>query len=80
MITMNDITSAAPNQLHDIRTQLVVEKMKMDKFFSIFLDSHEMDDQDTNTPEWATYREMIKSYERLNHLIKSTDYYITHRV
>lgn len=77
---MSDITSAAPSQLHGIRTQLIVEKMKMDKFFSIFLDNNEMDDQDTNTPEWATYREMIKSYERLNHLIKSTDYYIAHRV
>lgn len=79
MISFRDITNAGPNQLIDIRNQLVVEKMKLDKFFSVFLDESEMDDQDTNTPEWVTYREMLKSYERVNQLIKSTDYYIKHR-
>lgn len=79
MISFRDITNAGPNQLIDIRNQLVVEKMKMDKFFSVFLDESEMDEQDTNTPEWVTYREMLKSYERVNQLIKSTDYYIKHR-
>lgn len=79
MISFRDITNAGPTQLINIRNQLVVEKMKLDKFFSVFLDESEMDEQDTNTPEWVTYREMLKSYERVNQLIKSTDYYIKHR-
>lgn len=79
MITLRDITTAQPNQLVPIKNQLIVEKMKLDKFFSMFLDENEMDDDNTNSPEWVTYREMLKSYERVNQLIKSTDYYISHR-
>lgn len=80
MITLSDIHKAGPGQLPGIKNQLIVEKMKMDKFFSVFLDQSEMDDQDTNSPEWVTYREMLKSYERINQLLKSTDYYISHRI
>lgn len=79
-ITQKQLYEASADQLDAIRTQLIVDKMKMDKFFSIFLDESEMDDQDTTTAEWTTYREMLKSYERINQLIKSTDYYISHRV
>ena len=79
MITRSEIHNAGPEQLLTIRDQLIVEKMKLDKFFSIFLDENEMDDDNTNSPEWVTYREMLKSYERVNQLIKSTDYYISHR-
>lgn len=80
MITLTQIVNATPNQLPGIRGELIVEKMKLDKFFSVFLDENEMDDNDTTTPEWVTYHEMLKTYERVNQLIKSTDYYISHRV
>lgn len=79
MITLTDIIDASPTQLYDVRDQLVVAKMKLDKFFSIFLDENEMDDNNTDTAAWLTYREMTKEYERVTNLIKSTDYYISHR-
>lgn len=56
--------------------QLIVEKMKLDKFFSIFLDRNELDDNDTDTLEWKTYRMMTKEYERVEDLIKTTKYYL----
>lgn len=79
MIKHSDIVDAQGQQLFNIKNQLIVEKMKLDKFFSKFLDANEMDEEDTTTPEWFTYKEMLKDYERVNKLIKSADYYIAHR-
>lgn len=83
MITRSLIAETAAhsyNELFNIKNTLVVEKMKLDKFFSVFLDSAEMDEEDVNTPEWVTYREMLKNYERVNTLITATDYYLANRV
>jgi hypothetical protein len=52
--------------------------MKLDKFFSIFLDQYEMTEDDLDTPEWFTYREMLKHYDQITDLIKKTDYRIEH--
>lgn len=56
--------------------QLCVDRMKMDKFFSVFLDNNELPDDNTETPEWVTYREMMKEYGRIGSLIKSAEYYL----
>lgn len=78
MITHRQITAAQSTELATIKNTLTVDKMKLDRFFSVFLDEAEMDTEDTNTHEWITYREMLKEYERVNDLIKTTDYYLGH--
>lgn len=79
-VTRCEVLEADPQTLGIIRHNLIVERMKLDKFFSVFLDSVEMDDQDTSTMEWITYREMLKEYSRVEHLIKTTDNRIRHYV
>ena len=78
MITYEQVHGARDNKqsLRNLRNGLVVDKMKLDKFFSIFLDSVEMDLDDTTTPEWITYKQMIKEYHRVERLITTTDYYL----
>ena len=70
-LTLEQIYKATPGQLESFRNTLVIDKMKMDKFFTIFLDNAEMDNDNTSTPEWITYREMLKEYGRINDRIKT---------
>lgn len=78
MITYEQVHNAREDKqsLAKLRSGLVIEKMKLDKFFSIFLDSVEMDPNETTTPEWFTYKQMIKEYQRVERLITTTDYYL----
>ena len=66
-MTMNE-------KLHD----LTVQKMKLDKFFSMFLEKFErqMDPDRTDTPVWKLYKNKLKEYEKVDHEIKSTRYWI----
>jgi hypothetical protein len=75
MITINDIVSASTPRLHEMKSQLLVARMRMDKFFSLFLDNAELTEDDASS-EWKVYKEMLKDYDQVNHLIKTTDYYI----
>lgn len=74
---MNIRLSTAPKSaLLAHRNELIIQKMKMDKFFSVFLDTHDLTEENTCTPEWHTYKAMLNDYEKLNASIKTTDYYI----
>lgn len=77
-LTRSIIESSARNTdaIQHYHMQLIVEKMKLDKFFSIFLDRYELDDNNTDTLEWKTYRMMTREYERVENLIKTTKYYL----
>lgn len=77
-ITRSMISAAAGdrNQLSSYRQLLVVDRMKMDKFFSVFLENETMSEEDITTPAWFTYKEMSKSYNNVNTLINTIDYYI----
>jgi len=57
---------------------LQVEKMKLDKFFSMYLEKFErkMDPDNTNTPVWKLYRDKLKEYEKVDYEIKATKYWI----
>jgi hypothetical protein len=57
---------------------LHVQKMKLDKFFSMFLEKFErkMDPDNTNTPIWKLYKSKLKEYEKVDHEIKATMYWI----
>jgi len=60
--------------LHD----LTVQKMKLDKFFSMFLEKFErqMDPDKTDTPVWKLYKNKLKEYEKVDHELKATQYWI----
>jgi hypothetical protein len=57
---------------------LLLQKMKLDKFFSMFLEKFErkMDPDNTNTPIWKLYKSKLKEYEKLDREIKATKYWI----
>jgi hypothetical protein len=76
MITLQEISSASYDKLQEIKNDLIVQKMKLDRFFSVFLDSVELSDENVGDDNWITYREMLKDYNEVEHLIRTTDYYI----
>jgi hypothetical protein len=83
MITVEQLSAMAGERnyqgIADAKTQLLVERMKMDKFFSMFLDKFErkMDPDNTNTPIWKLYKQKMKEYGELERAIKSSNYYLT---
>jgi hypothetical protein len=64
------------------RQILIVQKMKLDKFFSMFLEKYErkMDPDKTDTPIWKLYKTKLKEYDKLNHGIRTAEYWITKNV
>jgi hypothetical protein len=57
---------------------LQIEKMKLDKFFSMFLEKFErkMDADNTDTPVWKLYKDKLKEYDKVNQELKHTEYWI----
>jgi hypothetical protein len=57
---------------------LQIEKMKLDKFFSMFLEKFErkMDADKTDTPIWKLYKTKLKEYDKVNQELKHTEYWI----
>ena len=66
----------------DEKNRLVIERMKMDRFFTLFLDKFErkMDPDKTDTPVWKLYKQKLKEYDKINHGIKTADYWIAKHV
>ena len=64
------------SQLKTLREELIIEKMKMDKYFTIFLDNNPLRDDVLDTPEWSEYHAKFKEYHILNTLLKTTDFYL----
>ena len=59
--------------------QLVIDKMKLDKFFSLYLDKFgsKMDHEKPNTKSWALYKQKMTEYSTLNTNIKTLEYRIS---
>jgi hypothetical protein len=57
---------------------LQIEKMKLDKFFSMFLEKFErkMDSDKTDTPIWKLYKAKLKEYDKVSQELKHTEYWI----
>lgn len=57
---------------------LQLEKMKLDRFFSMYLDKFgsKMDHEKPNTKIWALYKAKLKEYEEVSQQIKRLDYWI----
>lgn len=66
------------NELITKLNTLQVQKMKMDKFFSMFLEKFErkMDADNSSTLVWKLYRDKLKEYDKIDREIKSTNYWI----
>lgn len=58
--------------------KLRVEKMKLDRFFSVFLDRYgdRLDSSNNQTAEWKLYRTKFDEYEQLESKIKYLQYQI----
>ena len=63
----------------DKRNDLYIQRMKLDRFFTMFLDKFEkqMDSDNTNTPIWKLYKTKLKEYDAIQRDIKSATYWIT---
>jgi hypothetical protein len=59
-----------------------LQKAKLDKYFSEFLDKNdrEMSEANYDSPAWITYRDMLKDYEVVEKFIGTSRYYITKNV
>ena len=64
--------------LNDQYSDLQVQKMKLDKFFSMFLEKFErqMDPDRTDTPVWKLYKNKLKEYEKVDNELRTTQYWI----
>ena len=83
MNTLQQLSALAGDRnyagIRKVQSELFVERMKMDKFFSMFLDKFErkMDPDNTDTPVWKLYKAKLKEYGELERAIKSSNYYMT---
>jgi hypothetical protein len=64
--------------IKNIHGQLIVERMRLDKFFSMYLDKFErkMDPEKTSTPVWDLYKKKMREYGELQQVIKAAEYYM----
>lgn len=62
-----------------VQNSLYIEKMKLDKFFSLFLDKFDrkMDPENTDTPIWKLYKAKLKEYADVQQSITTAKYYLT---
>lgn len=65
-------------KLQELLDEVIIQKMKMDKFFSMFLEKFE-NDMDSNvlgTPIWNLYNTKMAQYKELRSLEIATKYYL----
>ena len=69
---------ADKEKLKQQQSLLMADKMKLDKFFSMYLDKvgSKMDADVPNTPIWKLYKEKLNEYDSLTRRIRVLDYYI----
>lgn len=83
MNTIQELSNLAGDQnyhaIADAQQTMIIERMKLDKFFSLFLDKFErkMDSNNVDTPIWKLYKLKLKEYEELQRSIQSSTYYLT---
>lgn len=64
------------------RQQLLIEKMKLDKFFTMYLDKFEkkMDPEKPDTPIWKFFKKESERYNKLCQEIRNCEYWIKKNV
>jgi hypothetical protein len=60
------------------RHELLVQKMKLDKFFTMYLDKFDkqMDCEKPNTPVWKLFKQKSEEYTKLCQEIRNVEYWI----
>ena len=81
MKTKTFVTSFGVQNKKDLyakRDSLIVQKMKLDKFFTLFLDkfSNKMDPEQVDTQIWKLYKTKLKEYDDIQRELTSTIYFI----
>lgn len=76
MINVYDLARADKASLKTMYSDLLKERMKQDKFFSMFLEKFErkMDHEKADTPIWKLYKKKREAYANIASLIKSAEY------
>lgn len=76
MYNVYDLARADKASLNTMYSDLLKERMRQDKFFSMFLEKFErkMDHENTKTPIWTLYKKKREAYAKLDSLIKSAEY------
>jgi hypothetical protein len=64
------------------KQNLLIEKMKLDKFFTMYLDKFDkqMDPEKPNTPVWKLFKQKSAEYSKLCQEIRNCEYWITKNV
>ena len=72
------MTTLNKQQLIEQQSLLMADKMKLDKFFSMYLDKvgSKMDPDVPNTPVWKLYKEKLNEYDSVTRRIRVLDFYI----
>ncbi len=84
-MTIEEATRVVVNKEGDLVEAynfFVLQKAKLDKYFTEFLDSNEkeMSEDNYDSPAWKQYRVMLKDYETVEKFITTSKYYITKHV
>jgi hypothetical protein len=69
--------------LTEIHQAFIIEKMKLDKYFSIFLDDNEEEmnqSENFDSPAWQTYRLKLKEYDAIERFVSQSKYYLNKHV
>jgi hypothetical protein len=76
MYNVYDLARADKASLKTMYSDLLKERMRQDKFFSMFLEKFErrMDHEKTDTPIWKLYKKKREAYAGIASLIKSAEY------
>jgi hypothetical protein len=67
----------------EIHQTFLIEKMKLDKYFSIFLDENEEEmnqSENFDSPAWKTYRSKLKEYDAIERFVSQSKYYLNKHV
>lgn len=75
-LSVIDLSRMTKPKLNKAYSELVHEKMVLDKFFSVFLEENKLDHDNPNTPQWKTYKEKLTEYARVKELIKWAEFYM----
>lgn len=75
-ITRADISEQKLESLPNIYQQLLVNRMLMDKEFTLFLDKTPLREENTNTEAWSLYKAKLAKYEKLSQLITIAEYFM----
>jgi len=64
------------------RQELLIQKMKLDKFFTMYLDKFDkqLDPDRTDTPIWKLFKQKSNEYNKLCQEIRNTEYWIKKNV